>query len=147
MPCDGTGTLAAVRRALAPLPIVRRVLFLTLTPRSAQIIPRAIDFFTGKALDYEDFDEDDEDDYEDLDEDDEDDDEDSEVSLLFFVHYPLPLPRLPCLRWLVLYRPPTASSALCAGVACPSSGLVARAWVPCARATIVCHALELGGHR
>ncbi|KZV90706.1 NAP-domain-containing protein [Exidia glandulosa HHB12029] len=44
-----------------------------------RIIPRAIDFFTGKALDYEDFDEDDEDDYEDLDEDDEDDDEDSEA--------------------------------------------------------------------
>ena len=38
-----------------------------------QIIPRAVDYFTGKALEYEGYDEDD--DFEDLD-DDEDDDED-----------------------------------------------------------------------
>lgn len=40
----------------------------------AQIIPRAIDYFTGKALEYEDFDDDDED-FEDIDEDDEDEDD------------------------------------------------------------------------
>ncbi|KAI0816911.1 hypothetical protein BC628DRAFT_1405216 [Trametes gibbosa] len=38
-----------------------------------KIIPRAIDFFTGKALEYEDFD--DEDDFEDLEDDDDDDDD------------------------------------------------------------------------
>lgn len=38
-----------------------------------QIIPRAVDYFTGKALEYESYDDDD--DFEDLD-DDEDDDED-----------------------------------------------------------------------
>ncbi|OBZ78712.1 hypothetical protein A0H81_00068 [Grifola frondosa] len=46
-----------------------------------KVIPRAIDFFTGKALEYEDLD-DDEDDFEDIDDDDEDedqfDDEDSD---------------------------------------------------------------------
>ncbi|TFK84595.1 nucleosome assembly protein [Polyporus arcularius HHB13444] len=39
-----------------------------------KIIPRAIDYFTGKALEYEDFDDDD-DDFEDIDEDDEDEDD------------------------------------------------------------------------
>ena len=45
-----------------------------------QIIPRAIDYFTGKALEYEDFDDDE--DFEDMDDDDEDDDEfDNDVCL------------------------------------------------------------------
>ena len=39
-----------------------------------QIIPRAIDYFTGRALEFEDFDDDDE--FEDIDDDDDDDDED-----------------------------------------------------------------------
>ena len=39
-----------------------------------QIIPRAIDYFTGKALEYEDFDDDDDFD-EDLDDEDDDEDE------------------------------------------------------------------------
>lgn len=47
-----------------------------------KIIPRAIDYFTGKALEYDMMDED-EDDYEDLD-DDEDDFEDDDVRLGFF---------------------------------------------------------------
>ena len=41
-----------------------------------QIIPRAVDFFTGKALEYEDMDDDDYEDEDDEDEDDDDDDED-----------------------------------------------------------------------
>ena len=45
-----------------------------------QIIPRAIDYFTGKALEYEDFDDDE--DFADMDDDDEDDDEfDNDVCL------------------------------------------------------------------
>ena len=51
-----------------------------------QIIPRAIDYFTGKALEYEDFDDDD--DFEDIDDDDEDEDDfEDDVCL-----YPVPLP-------------------------------------------------------
>jgi len=46
--------------------------------RTPLVIPRAIDFSTGKALEYEDF-EDEDDDYDGLDEDEEDEDE--EVSL------------------------------------------------------------------
>jgi len=47
-----------------------------------KIIPRAVDYFTGKALEYEALDEDD-DDYEDLDDDDDafDEDSDSEEEL------------------------------------------------------------------
>lgn len=41
---------------------------------SPQIIPRAVDYFTGKALEYEGYDDDD--DFEDLDDDEDDDDED-----------------------------------------------------------------------
>ena len=44
-----------------------------------QIIPRAIDYFTGKALEYEDFDDDD--DFEDID----DDDDEAEPGLVKFV--------------------------------------------------------------
>ena len=53
---------------------------------SVQIIPRAIDYFTGKALEYEDaFD--DEDDFEDIDEDeDEDDDRFDDVSPYVVIH-------------------------------------------------------------
>ena len=59
-----------------------------------QIIPRAIDYFTGKALEYEDYDEDD--DYEDLDDDDEDDEDDFEDDVCL---YPVPCP-----RYLLLMR-------------------------------------------
>lgn len=54
--------------------------------RYVQIIPRAIDYFTGKALEFEDFDDDD-DDFEDIDEDDEDED-DFEDDVCW---YPVPL--------------------------------------------------------
>ena len=40
------------------------------------MIPRAVDFFTGKALEYEDLDDDD--DYEDVDDDEDDEDEDDD---------------------------------------------------------------------
>ena len=43
---------------------------------SVQIIPRAIDYFTGKALEYEDGFDDDDDAFEDMDDDDDDDDDD-----------------------------------------------------------------------
>ena len=49
------------------------MLYRLLPHRGLQIIPRAVDYFTGKALEYEGYDDDD--DFEDLD-DDEDDDED-----------------------------------------------------------------------
>lgn len=47
-----------------------------------KIIPRAIDYFTGKALEY-DMMEDDDDDYEDLDDEDEDEDEDFDDEVRF----------------------------------------------------------------
>ncbi|THG97578.1 hypothetical protein EW026_g4442 [Hermanssonia centrifuga] len=50
-----------------------------------KIVPRAVDYFTGKALEYEGFDDDDDEDFEDLDDDDDedhfDDDDDSEDDL------------------------------------------------------------------
>lgn len=58
--------------------------------RHFQIIPRAIDYFTGKALEYEDFD-DDEDDFEDI-EDDEDDEDEFEDDVCL---YPVPLSSWP----------------------------------------------------
>lgn len=60
-----------------------------------KIIPRAVDYFTGKALEYDMMDED-EDDYEDLD-DDEDDFEDDDVrSCFFFPSFSLPFRLLFC---------------------------------------------------
>lgn len=56
----------------------------TLLTVCSKVIPRAIDYFTGKALEYEDFD--DEDDFEDLD-DDEDDEDDFEDDVCL---YPVP---------------------------------------------------------
>ena len=41
----------------------------------SKIVPRAIDYFTGKALEYEEGFDDDDDDFEDIDDDDEDDDD------------------------------------------------------------------------
>ena len=52
-----------------------------------QIIPRAIDYFTGKALEFEDFDDDD-DDFEDMEDDDDDDEDDFEDDVCL---YPVPL--------------------------------------------------------
>lgn len=49
---------------------------LTFPSPGAQIIPRAIDYFTGKALEYEEMDDDD--DFEDFEDDDDDDDDDGD---------------------------------------------------------------------
>ena len=48
-----------------------------------QIIPRAIDYFTGKALEYEDFDDDD--DFEDIEDDEDDEDEFEDDVCLYLV--------------------------------------------------------------
>ena len=48
-----------------------------------QIIPRAIDYFTGKALEFEDFDDDD-DDFEDMEDDDDDDEDDFEDDVCLY---------------------------------------------------------------
>jgi hypothetical protein len=53
--------------------------------RSLQIIPRAVDYFTGKALDYETF-EDDEEDFKDLDDDDDEQWDDVRYWPIFFSH-------------------------------------------------------------
>ena len=49
-----------------------------------QIIPRAIDYFTGKALEFEDFDDDD-DDFEDMEDDDDDDEDDFEDDVCLYL--------------------------------------------------------------